>query len=163
MSDDVKVTYPSPGKVGCVGETAGREAAEGFEPPVTIGVDHIKIGDVVLPGHWIARDGVVVSPGFAELTRYGGGLRESSRVTVTFLVGDIDVEAAAVGYVALRQRMAHAISITTALDPIPTDADAIEHEIPEVPEPSFSQPMQALVGETGSGKTHALDAFSRLD
>lgn len=98
MSDDRKVLYPNPGPQT---ETAD----DTYEPDVSIAHDHIKIGDVVLPGAWIERSSVVVQPGHTELFLDGRSVREGSRVTLTFLVGDIHVDEEAFDEVQLQRRL----------------------------------------------------------
>jgi len=63
-------------------------------PPVTIDGDsnHVTIGDVTLPGRWIEHGGISVHP---------GGDDDINTLTVTFLVGAIDVTDSALAQVAV--------------------------------------------------------------
>lgn len=121
----VQVLFPSPSKV----DGSGEPIAVDVEPTMTIAPDHVKIGDVVLPGIWIERGGVVVRPGIVEVSTddYSGGsreIREGATVTITFLVGDIVLDEAATEHVILHQRMDFALGLERPLTPIDgTNAD----------------------------------------
>lgn len=122
----VQVLFPAPGKV----DGPGEPIAVDVEPKMTIAPDHVKIGDVVLPGIWIERGGVIVRPGIVEVSTddYSGGsreIREGATVTITFLVGDIVLDEAATEHVILHQRMDFALGLERPLTPIDgADADS---------------------------------------
>lgn len=62
----------------------------GFTPPLSIRHDHIVIGDLTIDGKWIEQDGISIHPGSKD---------DVNRVTVTFLVGPVAVEDAAIPHV----------------------------------------------------------------
>lgn len=103
---EVKVHYPRPPL-----SDGSPSTRSDIEPPVVISRDRIQIGDVSLPGLWILDHAVKVRPGYAELTRSGRTRVEPATVTVTFLVGEIDIDQDAIDHVQLQQRLAHAIDI----------------------------------------------------
>lgn len=116
MSDELKVLYPAPGKVAPV--AAEPTADADVEPTLIIAPDHIQIGDVVLPGRYIDRRGIVIHPGSATLATDGSSSREGARVSVTFLVGDIHVDEFAAEDVMLHQRLDFALGLERDLTPI---------------------------------------------
>lgn len=62
----------------------------GMCPPVQIHADHIVIGDKRIDGMWIEQGGVTVHPGSEH---------DINRVTVTFIVGKIDVDDESLPYI----------------------------------------------------------------
>ncbi len=65
----------------------------GMCPPVQIYTDHIVIGGTRIDGMWIEENGVTVHPGLGT---------DINRVTVTFLVGKIDVDDASLKHVKVK-------------------------------------------------------------
>ena len=72
--------------------TAERE--RGILPSVKIGGQRVTIDEITLPGIWIARDSVGI---------HAGGRDNINRLTITFLVGEIDVTDDAIDQVKVNE------------------------------------------------------------
>lgn len=72
-------------------ETYGEDDGSTF-PPVTVNHNQVTIGEVTLPGSWIQHRGVQVTVGDQD---------NINTVTVTFMVGSINVEDQCLPYVEL--------------------------------------------------------------